>query len=126
MKRDQVDFHEVRFIHEPVHERLLNWARYVRGGGGGASSSPMFRLYRAPDTWHQATPHIPIDSLDGSKMERSVRHLPERHMVAIRWSYVYSHWGVSVWKVCRAIGVRPDALNELVHDARSMLKNRGA
>lgn len=124
MKRDAIDFHAVRFAHEPIHERLLNWARYVRGGGGGSSCMPMFRLYRAPDTWHEATPHIPIDSLDGSRIEKAVRALPEKHMAAIRWSYVYSARGMSIWRVCRAIGVRPGTLSELVHDARSMLKNR--
>jgi hypothetical protein len=125
MKRDAIDFHEVRPAHLAIHERLLNWSRYVSGGGGGGSSAiPMFRLYRCPDTWHNPMPSIPVDTLDGARMEKAVGFLPEKHMAAVRWSYVYSGWGVSVHKVCRLLAVRQDTLNELVHDGRSMLKNR--
>jgi len=126
VKRDAIDFHSVRFEHEAIHLRLLNWARYVGSGRGGTACSPMFRLYRCPDTWVDAMPHVPVDTLDGSKIERAVAKLPEKHMGAVRWSYVYSNWGVGPFKACRVLAVRQDTLNELVHDGRSMLKNRSA
>lgn len=125
MRRDSIDFHEVRPQHIKVHESLLNWARYVDGGRRQSwGIQPMFKHYRSTDVWVDLTPQIPIDRLAGSAMEKAVSFLPESHKLAIRWSYVYSRW-VPVFRVCRALGVRQDTLNELVHDGRSMLKNRG-
>lgn len=124
VNRDAIDFHKVLFEHERIHERLVNWSRYVSSGRGRMSCMPMFRLYRAPNTWHNDEPHIPIDSLDGSKMESAVARLPEKHCGAIRWQYVYSTWGVGIHKACRLLVVRPDTLHKLVVDGRAMLKNR--
>ncbi len=128
MKRDAIDFHEIRPQHLAVHERLCNWARYVsvgRRGGGGIH--PMFRSFRSSEVW--AAPDsmgIPVDNIDGSAMEKAVAALPEKHRGAVQWHYVYSGWGVSIFKACRLLAVRQDTLNELVHDGRAMLKNRGS
>jgi hypothetical protein len=84
----------------------------------------MFKLYRCPDTWIDAQPRIPIDTLDGSRMETAVGKLPEKHMGAVRWSYVYSGWGVSVFKACRVLAVNQAGLDQLVNDGRTMLRNR--
>lgn len=126
MKRDAIDFHAVRFEHEAIHLRLLNWARYVGSGRGGTACSPMFRLYRCPDTWVDAMPHMPVDTLDGSKIERAVAKLPEKHMGAVRWSYVYSVRGMGPKKACAALAVTPATLFDLVSDGRTMLKNRAS
>ena len=125
MKReDAIDFHEVRQIHNAIHDRLENWARYVCAGNGGKSCAPMFRHYRSSEVWQEPTIRTPIDSLDGSKIERMVGQLPEQHMMAVRWWYVYSNWGVSMHKACRVMGIGRARLNDLVHDGRTMLKNR--
>jgi hypothetical protein len=124
MRRDAIDFHAVLFAHEGIHLRLINWARYVGGNRKAMSASPMFRLYRCPDTWIDPSPHIPIDTIDGHRIEKAVTALPEKHRDAVRWQYVYSGWGVSVWKACRALAVRQDTLHMLVQDGRTMLKNR--
>lgn len=84
----------------------------------------MFIMYRTG--YHDPAPFIPVDTLDGSRMEKAVYQLPEKHCAAIRWSYVYGQRGMSIYKACRAFGVRQDTLNELVHDGRAMLKNRSA
>jgi DNA-directed RNA polymerase specialized sigma24 family protein len=124
VNRDPIDFHAVRFQHEAIHLRLLNWARWAGSGRGGTVTTPMFRLYRTSDTWCPPEPSIPIDSLDGHKMEKAVAKLPEKHMCAIRWQYVFSERGMSIYKACRVLAVRQDTLHQLVQDARSMLKNR--
>jgi hypothetical protein len=126
MKRDAIDFHSVPWEHRHIHARLENWSRYVSSGRGGSACAPMFRHYRSTDVWQNIEPAIPVDSLDGSAIEKAVGKLPEKHMVAVRWQYVYSFWGVSYWKVCRHLAVRPDTLQRLVHDGRTMLKNRAA
>lgn len=126
MQRDHIDFHAVRFEHEPIHMRLLNWARWTRSGRGHVGCAPMFRLYRSTEKVYDEAPAIPVDSLDGHRLEQAVAALPEKHMGAIRWFYVYSECGVSVYKACRALAVRQDTLHQLVNDGRSMLRNRGA
>lgn len=123
-RRDEVDFHVVAPEHRVIHERLENWRRAVTYGRGGSGMAPMFKHYRSPEHWIADLAHIPVDTLDGGKMEQEVRALPEKCREAIRWNYVYSSWGESIWKACRRLAVRPDTLQQLVQDGRSMLKNR--
>jgi hypothetical protein len=118
------DLHRVRYIHEGVHDRLLNWARWCNGGRGSSSGQPMFRQYRSGYRESAEQVFIPIDGLDAVKMEKQVIFLPEKHRIAVQWFYVYSHRGLSMWKVLRFMGVQRDTLVTLVHDGRSMVKNR--
>lgn len=121
MRRDPVDFFVVRAGHEAIHERLTNWARWSRGGRGSTSTLPMFRFYR-PDGYHELTAAIPVDSLDATRVQKLMVVLPEKHRWAMQWSY--AHPWIHVQKVCRVLAVSRDALAELVHDGRSMLRNR--
>lgn len=123
MKRDAIDFFEVRPAHRAVHESLLNWARWARGGRGGSAMLPMFQHYR-PDGYHELTVAIPVDSLAATKLQKLMIVLPEKHRWAIQWHYV-KPW-IHPLKVCRVLAVSRDALAELVHDGRSMLRNRSA
>jgi hypothetical protein len=123
MNRDlETDLHCVRHEHLAIHERLANWARYVRDSRPGQAVAPMFRGYRSSEVWISDAPRVPIDTLDGHQMEKAVSKLPEKHRDAIRWSYVY------VWihpgKIQRGLGVTRLGLVGLIHDGRSMLKNR--
>lgn len=124
MKRDAaIDFHRVAEVHLKIHDRLLNWARYVGPNGGGLSALPMFRLYISTEHYESPVgPSIPVDSLDGHEMEKAVAKLPEKHAMAIRWYYVFP--GVHPGKVCRGLAVSAAGLQGLVTDGRSMLKNR--
>lgn len=124
-RRVAIDFHSIRPGHEPIHERLLNWARYVCSSGQGNACQPMFRMFRSTYLWGNYDAGIPVDTLDGSRLEKAVGMLPEHHAAAVRWHYVYSTRGVSVYKACRVLAVRQDTLAQLVHDGRSMLRNRG-
>jgi DNA-directed RNA polymerase specialized sigma24 family protein len=123
VKRDDIDLHAVRHEHLAIHERALNWARYVRDGNrSGHGTAPMFRHYRSSEVWGTDTLRTPIDTLDGHRMEKAVAQLPERHRYAIRWHYVFQF--VPPQKVCRALAVTRLGLADLVHDGRSILKNR--
>jgi len=121
MKRDPVDFFTIRSGHEAIHERLRNWALWARGGRGGSSTLPMFRFYR-PDGYHELAVGIPIDSLDATSLQKLMVVLPEKNRWAVQWAYAYPF--VHVQKVCRVLAVSRDALCELVHDGRTMLRNR--
>jgi hypothetical protein len=125
MSHDENDLHRVKFAHEGVHDRLVNWARWCSSGSGTSSTSPMFRLFKAPRYRNAvAELHIPVDGLDGMRLEKTVVMLPELHRDVIRWYYVYSLWGVNMFRACRELGVSPANLPRLVHDARAMVKNR--
>lgn len=127
MKREPIDdLHRVKFIHEGVHDRLLNWARWCISGQRGASSSPMFRHYKAPRYRNSVDDdiRIPIDTLQASETEKIVGSLPEKHRDAIRWFYVTSRIGIGIWQAQRELAVQRDTLVKLIHDGRSMVKNR--
>jgi len=120
LKRDDLDFHAVRHEHLVIHERLLNWRRYVRDGRSGFGIQPMFRLYRPErDNGHAPEVRIPIDSTDGHAIEIAVGQLPERPREAVRWAYVFT-W-IHPKKVCRYLEVSPHTLAELIHEGRAAL-----
>ncbi len=122
MKRDAICFHTVRDEHLAIHDLLLNWARVVRVHVASDKPAPMFAAYRSSETWESDGPRIPVDMLAGWKTEKAVSNLPEKHRAAVRWHYVWP------WKapgmVARRIAVPISVLHELVHDGRSMLRNR--
>lgn len=123
MKREVIpDFFEVRTEHRQIHDRLCNWARVVRVNAVSITPQPMFQHYRSTDVWAEQAPSIPADLLDGWKLEKQVGQLPEKHRDAVRWYYVYPHRHQG--KVQRLLAVTRTGLNDLIHDGRSMLRNR--
>jgi DNA-directed RNA polymerase specialized sigma24 family protein len=119
--RDWPDFHTVRPEHLAIHDLLLNWTRVVRVNTAYAKPTPMFAHYRSSEVWACDT-QIPADLLAGWKMEKAVGQLPPKHRDAVRWAYV--HRRVPPQKQARMLAVPLLTLGDLVHDARSMLKNR--
>lgn len=122
MKREQwPDFHSVRPEHIAIHDALLNWTRVVRVNALYEKPSPMFAHYRSSEVW-ACDSTVPADLLAGWRMEKAVGQLPTKHRTAIRWAYV--HRKVPPQKQARLLAVPLTVLGDLVHDARSMLKNR--
>ena len=115
------DFHAVRHEHTAIHERLLNWARWSRTHRGGYATLPMFRLYR-PDNYERTPGEAAPDSLDAVALQKLFAHVPEKNRWALQWAYCYPF--ISPQKACRALVVTRAGLCELVHDGRSMVKNR--
>lgn len=120
MKRD-LDFHHVRAEHAEIHERLLNWAKWCRGHSTRGQVLAMFRAYR--HGYEEPAPSGSVDTLDGHKMEKLVIALPEKHRTVLQWAYVKPY--IPVHKVRKALGLTTDGLYDLMHDARTMLRNRG-
>ena len=123
MKRD-FDYHYVREGHIAIHQDLLNWARVVRVSRNPYEPcAPIFRLYRTdPHYTDEAPAENPIRPLDGFAMEKRVQALPWKHKTAIRWVYV--HWYKKDWQIRQDLGLTKLGLEDLIHDARSILKNR--
>ena len=122
MKRDLLDFHRIQPGHIAIHALLCNWAAVVRVHATSDKPAPMFRSYRSTEVWQAPEAREPLDMLLGWKMEKAVSQLPPKHREAVRWVYVWP------WKapgmIARRIAVHQSTLHDLVHEARSMLKNR--
>ena len=120
--QDTVDYNHVKPEHEAVHERLSNWARWVRVRPQGWQTAPMFRMYQSrARQWEAPVIQNPVDTLDAVLVEKAVAALPEKHRAAVRWSYV--HCGNPV-AMARNLGVSKQGLADLVGDGRTMLQNR--
>jgi hypothetical protein len=117
-----IDFHFIRPSHEEVHLRLINWSRWAKGGRGKNTTLPMFQNYRADGYYEIKGGAIPIDSLDATKIQKVFAGMPEQHLWALHWTYLYS--GIHVGKVCRVLGMTRGNLSEAIHDARAMVRNR--
>ncbi len=120
MTKTPIDFNSVLFAHEPMHERLINWARWVRPR---ASSwvHPMWRGFKASEIWTGAQASVPLDPLDAQAVEKGVSALPEQHRFAVRWCYVYSG---QPRKAAQQVGETLEGLYALIVGARQMLINR--
>lgn len=119
MKQAQ-DFSHVEPHQSAVHDRLLNWARWVTPGSP-SMVSPMFRQYRS-HAWQWHTPEIRLtcDSLDAMAVEKIVAKLPAKHRDAVRWAYVHR---CTPAIAIREMGVSYDGLAKLLRDGRQMLIN---
>lgn len=124
MKRDDIDFHAVRDDHLVIHQRLTDWASWVRVRPHGWQVAPMFRQYRSKAwQWHERELRAAINIPEAVEMEKAVSLLPEKHREAIRFCYV---WCNNPPATARRLGVSKQGLMDLIHAGRVMLINRGA
>ena len=117
-----MDFHEVPPTHQAMHERLLNWARWVHGSAG-SKCAPMFANYRSTEVWADRVASAPLDTLDAHNLEKAVGRLPIKHRESVRWHYVRSS---NPSGCARKLGLTLAGLAQMVHDGRQMLINRRA
>ena len=118
--KEIVDYSRVQARHRSIHERLLNWKRWVTERKHGWATAPMFRMYQSKARqWEAPVIHNPVDALDAVLMEKAVAALPDRHREAIRWSYV--HCGNPA-AMARRLAVSKQGLADLVDAGRTMLE----
>jgi len=124
MKRDAVDFHQVPEAQQPIHGRLLNWARWCRNSAHGMQH-PMWRFYKPPREGVNLVPESsePINAAEAWKVQQVVKGLPELYRHAIQWFYVFP---VSPRRKAKELGLTVEGLAQAVIDARNMMRNRGA
>lgn len=123
MKRDFVDVFHVERHHEAIHARLLNWAAWVSVRPHYATS-PMFQALGVRSNsrqWHAPDIRDTVDTLDALKLEKTMRHLPEKNRAALQWHYLYPF--ILPWRACRFLGVSQEGLRKLVVNARQMVDN---
>ena len=119
---ETVDYCHVKPEHEAIHERLVNWARWLRPRLSGWHTHPMWRNSRTSRQW-EVSPDIsaPVNALDALAIERTVAQMPVKHRDAIRWWYVHAGNPVAM---ARRLGVSKQGLADLVDAGRTMLQNR--
>lgn len=116
-----VDFHYVEEHQLAIHDRLLNWSRYV-GVRHPGWVSPIWKLGRSNGRqWHVPEIRVSVNTQDGHIMEKAVAALPWAHRDAVRWAYIHR---TNPSKPRRALGVTDDGLFELIRAGRQMLINR--
>lgn len=123
MKREDIDMHSVPEHQRAIHERLVNWARWVEVRPHYAMS-PMFKImgYRSNSRqWHAPEIRPMVDLLDALAVEKTMRHLPEKNRAALQWHYLYPF--ILPWRACRFLGVSQEGLRQLVVNARKMVDN---
>ena len=116
-----IDYNHIPAHHEAIHERLENWARWVRVRPHGWATHPMWRKALTSKQW-EVSPAVPVtvNTLDAADMEKAVSALPVKHREAVRWSYVY---GRDPLAMARTLAVSKQGLADLVDSGRTMLKN---
>ena len=120
LMKTSVDFNEVAESHKTIDARLVNWARWSHNHQG-SSASPMFRLYRSPETWAHDTASSPVDGIDAQKLQKGVGQLPTKHRLALSWCYIRKNHPK---KAATSIGETMEGLYRIICDARTMLINR--
>jgi DNA-directed RNA polymerase specialized sigma24 family protein len=122
LKASDTDFHYVPPEQAAIHERLLNWAKWVNGSGHPASS-PMFAAYRSTEVWAAPEASQPVDTLDAKRLESAIATLDQVEREAIRWHYVNTRRH-SPSRACRWLGLAKQALAQAVIDGRESLQAR--
>jgi hypothetical protein len=125
--RTSIDFHAVEEKHFPIHERLLNWARWCNGSGSPATS-PMFRLFVASARAKSGdgvafSSSGSVDTHDAHLIAKAVSMLPDPHRAAVNWCYIKP---TSPRRAASSIGTTLEGLALLLRDGRQMLVNRKA
>jgi DNA-directed RNA polymerase specialized sigma24 family protein len=125
MRRDDhIDYFIVPDGQLAIHERLEQWARWVKVRPHGWQVAPMFRQYRSKAwQWERPEPRPTVNIQEAVEMEKAVSLLPEKHREAVRWCYVFSGSPVAM---ARRLGVNKQGLLDLINVGRAMLVNRSA
>lgn len=124
-KKNYVNYDYVPEGQGDMHERLVNWARWIKAGQRDWVAHPMWKPCIAKELEDlrarglELTEPVKID--EAVATERAVAQLPNKHRQAVRWCYVFKHNPLAA---CRAIAVSKEDLARLVKDGRQMLINR--
>lgn len=114
-----VDFHVIDPLHSKVHERLLNWARWVKVRPDlGWKMAPFWRLIKKERVGEELAIRETCDILDAEMVEKAIRILPEPNRTAIRWWYVKAD---NPKKAAQALGLSLSGLSDIISQTRSLL-----
>lgn len=106
-----------------IHDRLLNWARWVNPGAVPHVAPGCELAQSNARQWHVPEIREEVDELDALTQEQRVRTLPTEQAQAVRWWYVHHH-KVSLARVLRASRMSRTQLGQAVLQARETLKRK--
>jgi DNA-directed RNA polymerase specialized sigma24 family protein len=123
MRRDDIDFHYVPEEHIRIHERLLNWAKWLRPGWV-PGVAPGFELYQSPAyAKEDASCGQGVDGGDACRVHSVVQTLPVRQRATLTWCYCRP---VNPRSMAKSLDVTMVELSDLLMDARQRLIDQGA
>lgn len=130
VQREPVDFSLVPPSQWHMHDRLENWARWVRGrdNQAGKTDSPMFRFHKS-DEWDRRTygalTELAVDKDDAVRIAKGIGNptFPDKQRRALNWYYL-ERARRPIFKA-RELAVSVQGLADLVKEGRFMLMNRG-
>lgn len=103
-----------------IHERLLNWARWLEERQPRARAMSIEGNYEpeAGNTWEGMRFRVPIDVLDAHAVDAGVLMLHHDQRLAIGLRY----WArIGDWSICRRVGLRPAEYGDFMAQAREDL-----
>jgi hypothetical protein len=116
-----IDYNKIEPVHSVIHQRLINWARWVRVTPQSVVS-PMFRMYQSKSRqWHAPEIRETVDLIDAQHIEKTMRHIPHNQRQALMWFYVYPT--LSPAKVRGLLSLTHKDLADLLRTGRQMVLN---
>ena len=114
------DLARIQEHHDAIHERCVEWAKWVRVAQRPFGVQPMFKHYRAPGRWDVETV-VPahINTIAALEVERAVALLHHRQRTVLRWCYVWP--GLHVNAVARELGTDRAGLAAIRDEALGVL-----
>ena len=105
-----------------IHQRLVNWGNWARVKPHYHHCASIEHRYRSPQCWYPPEPRPPEpDLFDALAVERTMRHLPQKHRESLFLRYVCR---LSPEAVRRKMRVPLEDMWLLLDAARVMVINR--
>ncbi len=118
--------------HTELVRLLAQWARWARETMRYGHCGSVEHKYRSPQCWWPEEPRPPeINTREAMAVERAIvglPGLPEKHRIVLVWTWV--HRCKEPWIITRQakkryrVWVRPQDVQEVLHDAERMVANR--
>ena len=115
------DLARIQEHHDAIHERCVEWSRWVKVAQRPFGVQPMFRGYMSKARQWEESPPIPvtINTIAALEVERAVALLHHKQRTVLRWCYVWP--GLHVNAVARELGTDRAGLASIRDEALGVL-----
>lgn len=114
-----VDYFYIPEDQGQIHERLENWADWLRPRLPLQTSHMFLMCKSGARQWHQPQIRKQCDLIDAHKVEVLIRNLPAKNREALRWYYVKRY---SEKRARIKLGLNQQQLHDLVIQSRYMVR----
>ena len=99
---------------------LSNWGNWARPRPYYGHCFSIESRYNSPQVWYPEQPRVVVDTLSALEVERTMRHVPELHRLALKLVYVER---LPSRAARRAVRVTHNLFDQFMADARRMVVN---